>query len=134
MVVWDEKNQREIVLFTNHLEFGASTIAAIDKDRWEIELFFKTLKQHLKVKTFVGTSENALRIQIWPALISLLLLKYMRHLSKFGWSMSNLATMLRLNLFTYRDLQRWLHNPLGRPPTPPVIQLLLPDLGQPVAS
>lgn len=134
VVVWDERNEREIVLLTNHLEFGASTIAAIYKDRWEIELFFKTLKQHLKVKTFIGTSENALRIQIWTALIALLLLKYLHHLSKFGWSMSNLATMLRLNLFTYRDLQQWLHDPFGLPPSPPVIQLLLPGLGQPTAK
>ena len=67
VVVWDEKNQQAIVLLTNHLDFGASTIAAIYKDRWEIEIFFKTLKQHLKVKTFIGTSENALRIQIWTA-------------------------------------------------------------------
>ncbi len=72
LVVWDRDNDREIVLLTNHLEFGASTIAAIYKDRWEIEIFFKTLKQHLKVKTFIGTSENALRIQIWTALIALL--------------------------------------------------------------
>ena len=69
IVVWDEENEREIVILTNHLEFGATTIAAIYKDRWEIELFFKALKQNLKVKTFVGTSENALRIQIWTALI-----------------------------------------------------------------
>jgi hypothetical protein len=81
------------------------------------------------VKTFIGTSENALRIQIWTALIALLLLKYLHHLSKFGWSMSNLATMLRLNLFTYRDLQQWLHDPFGQPPVPPVIQLLLPGFG-----
>lgn len=134
VVVWDERNQREIVLLTNHLEFGASTIAAIYKDRWEIEIFFKTLKQHLKEKTFIGTSENALRIQIWTALIALLLLKYLHHLSKFGWSMSNLATMLRLNLFTYRNLQQWLHDPFGKPPIPPVIQLLLPGLGQPTVS
>jgi len=133
VVVWDQENQREIVLLTNHLDFGASTIAAIYKDRWEIEIFFKTLKQHLKVKTFIGTSENALRIQIWTALIALLLLKYLHHLSKFGWSMSNLATMLRLNLFTYRDLQEWLHDPFGQPPSPPVIQLCLPGIGQPVA-
>ena len=134
VVVWDQENQREIVLLTNHLDFGASTIAAIYKDRWEIEIFFKTLKQHLKVKTFIGTSENALRIQIWTALVALLLLKYLHHLSRFGWSMSNLATMLRLNLFTYRDLQEWLHDPFGQPPTPPVIQLCLPGVGQPVAG
>lgn len=129
--VWDRDNDREIVLLTNHLEFGASTIAAIYKDRWEIEIFFKTLKQHLKVKTFIGTSENALRIQIWTALIALLLLKYLHHLSKFRWSMSNLATMLRLNLFTYRDLQEWLHDPFGEPPAIPFVQMRLPGFGQP---
>jgi hypothetical protein len=116
VVVWDEANNRIISLLTNHLTFGATTISDIYKDRWEIEIFFKTLKQHLKIKTFIGTSENALRIQIWTALIALLLLKYLHHLSKFGWSMSNLATMLRLNLFTYRDLLKWLHDPFGQPP------------------
>jgi hypothetical protein len=131
IVVWDRENDREIVLLTNHLEFGASTIAAIYKDRWEIEIFFKTLKQHLKVKTFIGTSENALRIQIWTALIALLLLKYLHHLSKFRWSMSNLVTMLRLNLFTYRDLLEWLHNPFGEPPAIPFVPLRLPGFGQP---
>jgi len=134
VVVWDKVNEQEIVLLTNHLDFGASTIAAIYKDRWEIEIFFKTLKQHLKVKTFIGTSENALRIQIWTALIALLLLKYFHHLSKFSWSMSNLATMLRLNLFTYRDLLDWLHDPFGQPPVIPVVQLTLPGIGQPVAG
>jgi len=134
VVVWDEPNNRMISLLTNHLTFGATTISDIYKDRWEIEIFFKTLKQHLKVKTFIGTSENALRIQIWTALIALLLLKYLHHLSRFGWSLSNLATMLRLNLFTYRDLVKWLHDPFGQPPTPPVIQLSLPGFGQPVAG
>ena len=75
VVVWDTVNEREIVLLTNLLAFGATTVAAIYKDRWEIELFFKALKQNLKVKSFVGTSENALRIQIWTALIAILLLK-----------------------------------------------------------
>jgi len=134
VVVWDEPNNRIISLLSNHLKFGATTISDIYKDRWEIEIFFKTLKQHLKVKTFIGTSENALRIQIWTALIALLLLKYLHHLSRFGWSLSNLATMLRLNLFTYRDLVKWLHDPFGQPPTPPVIQLSLPGFGQPVAG
>jgi IS4 transposase len=76
VVVWDAVADREIVLLTNLLEFGSTTIAAIYKDRWEIELFFKALKQNLKVKSFVGTSENALRIQIWTALIAILLLKW----------------------------------------------------------
>jgi IS4 transposase len=67
--VWDKEQSRRIVLLTNHLEFAATTISAIYKDRWKIELFFKDLKQNLKVKTFVGTSENALFIQIWTAVI-----------------------------------------------------------------
>jgi IS4 transposase len=65
VVVWDQANGREIVLQANHLEFGPTGIAAIYKDRWKIEVFFKTLKQHLKIKTFVGTRENALQFQIW---------------------------------------------------------------------
>ena len=123
VVVWDAVNEREIVLLTNLLAFGATTLASIYKDRWEIELFFKALKQNLKVKSFVGTSENALRIQIWTALIAILLLKWLHHLSKAKWSLSNLASMLRLNLFTYRDLQVWLHDPFGTPP-------ILPDSPQ----
>ncbi len=125
VAVWDAVNEREIVLLTNLLEFGATTIAAIYQDRWEIELFFKALKQNLKVKSFVGTSENALRIQIWTALIAILLLKWLHHLSKAKWSLSNLASMLRLNLFTYRDLTAWLDNPFGTPPLLPDSQLSL---------
>ncbi len=124
IVVWDAENQREIVLLTNLLEFGSTTIAAIYKERWQIELFFKALKQNLTVKTFVGTSENALRIQIWTALIALLLLKWLHHLSKANWSLSNLASMLRLNLFTYRDLTRWLNEPMETPPIVPVADQL----------
>ena len=124
VVVWDAENEREIVLLTNLLAFGATTIAAIYKDRWEIELFFKALKQNLKVKSFVGTSENALRIQIWTALIAILLLKWLHHLSKAKWSLSNLASMLRMNLFTYRDLRTWLDNPFETPPLLPESQQL----------
>ena len=133
VVVWDKEKEREIVLLTNHLDFGATTIAAIYKDRWEIELFFKTLKQNLKVKTFVGTSENALRIQIWTALLALLLLRWLHFLSTSGWSLSNLASMLRMNLFTYRDLDEWLSDPYNTPPLmpgPTQLSLPLPGLGQ----
>ena len=113
-----------IVLLTNHLRFAASTISEIYRDRWEIELFFKTLKQNLKVKTFVGESENALRIQIWTALISLLVIKWLHHQSKAGWSFSNMATMLRLNLFTYRALRAWLDEPYETPPIVPEVEQL----------
>jgi len=133
VVVWDAKNEREVVLLTNHLDFAASTIAAIYKERWEIELFFKALKQNLKVKTFVGTTENALRVQIWTALIAMLLLKWLHHLSKAAWSLSNLASMLRLNLFTYRDLRAWLNEPFGTPPLigqTPQLSFPIPAIGQ----
>ena len=123
-MVWDDDNKREIVLLTNHLKFGATTISAIYKERWQIELFFKALKQNLKVKTFIGTTENALRIQIWTALLAMLLLKWLHHLSRASWSLSNLASMLRLNLFTYRDLVEWLHEPFGTPPVLPVQEQL----------
>lgn len=128
VVVWDKVNEKELVLLTNLLEFGSTTIAAIYKDRWEIELFFKALKQNLKVKSFVGTTQNALLIQIWTALISMLLLKWLHHLSKANWSLSNLASMLRMNLFTYRDLNRWLENPFGTPPLVPQAEQLTLDL------
>lgn len=69
---------RTLVLLTNHLKFGATTVAAIYKDRWQIEIFFKAIKQNLKIKTFVGTSKNALLIQIWTALTVILLLKCLK--------------------------------------------------------
>src|SRR2546426_1392440 len=104
---------------TNHLTLGASTAARIYKDRWPIELFFKALKQNLRVKTFVGTSANALHIQIWTALIALLILKYLQLKATFGWSLSNLVALLRMNLFAYRVLWAWLNDPFTAPPLPP---------------
>jgi hypothetical protein len=133
IVVWDNQNDREIVLLTNHLRFGATTISAIYKDRWQIELFFKTLKQNLKIKTFIGTSENALYIQIWTALIAMLLIKFLQFKSTFGWSLSNLVAFLRWNLFTYRDLWKWIDNPFDiLPVMPQPVQYTLPlhGLGQ----
>jgi hypothetical protein len=128
--VWDKEQDRRIVLLTNHLEFGATTISAIYKDRWKIELFFKDLKQNLKVKTFVGTSENALFIQIWTALIAMLLIKYLQFKSKFSWSLSNLVAFLRWNLFTYRDLWEWIDDPFDiLPAAPEPVQHLLPFKG-----
>jgi IS4 transposase len=103
---------------TNQFTLAATTIAAIYKDRWQIELFFKALKQHLRVKTFVGTSANALHTQVWTALIALLLLKFLQLKARFGWSLSNLVALLRLNLFVYRPLGEWLDAPFASPPIP----------------
>jgi hypothetical protein len=124
--VWDQEFNRTLVLLTNHLKFGATTVAAIYKDRWQIEIFFKAIKQNLKIKTFVGTSKNALLIQIWTALTVILLLKYLKFRSSMNWSLSNLVAMLRYNLFTYRDLWLWLDNPFEVPAiVPGEHQLLL---------
>jgi hypothetical protein len=114
--IWDKDKQESIVFLTNLLEFGATTIAAIYKDRWQVELFFKALKQTLKVKTFVGTSANAVKTQVWTALIAMLVLKYLQLKSKFSWSLSNLAALLRQQLFFYRDLYVWLDDPFQAPP------------------
>lgn len=112
-----EKNATYAFL-TNHLKLGSTTIAAIYKDRWQIELFFKALKQNLKIKTFVGTSANAVKIQIWTALIAMLILRYLQLKSRYAWSLSNLIALLRLNLFTHRDLWSWLNNPFDTLPIP----------------
>ncbi len=93
-----------LVFLTNHHGLGASTIAAIYKDRWQIELFFKALKQNLKIKTFVDTSTNAVKPHILTALLSMLLLRYLQRSSRFGWRLANLVALLRMNLFTHRDL------------------------------
>ena len=119
VVVWDEVNEREIVLLTNNFKLAAATIAAIYKERWQIELFFKALKQNLKIKTFVGTSANAVHIQIWSALIAILLLKFLQLRSRLAWSLSNLVALLRLNLFVHRDLWAWIDEPYAPPPDAP---------------
>jgi Domain of unknown function (DUF4372)/Transposase DDE domain len=116
VTIWDEDKQEEITFLSNHLGFGATTIAKIYKERWQIELFFKSLKQLLRVKTFVGTSANALKTQIWTALIAMLVLKYLQLKSSFGWSLSNLVALVRQQLFVYRDLYVWLDEPFRAPP------------------
>ena len=115
--VYDEENDRVIVLLTNNMKLAASTVSRIYRDRWEIEIFFKTIKQNLKIKTFVGTTPNAVKIQLWTALIAILLIKYLKMISSYGrWSMSNLIALLRFNLFSYRDLIEWINNPYKEPP------------------
>lgn len=123
VTVWDAEHERELVFLTNIFHLAASTIGAIYKDRWQIELFFKALKQNLKIKTFVGTSENAVNVQIWTALIAMLLLKFLWLKSTWAWSLSNLAAMLRFNLLSYRDLWAWLDEPFKIP-------IVIPDRQQ----
>lgn len=114
---WDKATQRELVFLTNHLDLPAATVAAVYKERWQIELLFKALKQNLRVKTFVGTTANALKTQIWTALIALLAVKFLQLQAKFPWSLSRLIALLRQQLFVYRDLWTWLESPF-EPPIP----------------
>lgn len=114
--VWVEEKQETMVFVTNHLKLAAATVAAVYKERWAVELFFKAIKQGLKIKTFVGTSENAVRTQIWTALIAMLMVKFLQLRSTFGWSLSNLIALLRQQLFVYRDLFKWLNDPYHAPP------------------
>ena len=100
---------------TNHQDLAASTIGDIYKDRWQIEVFFKLLKQNLKIKSFIGASANAVWTQIWTAMIAMLLIKVLQLKSKAAWSFSNLAYFLRMNLLVYRDLWDWLNQPFTSP-------------------
>jgi Transposase DDE domain/Domain of unknown function (DUF4372) len=108
----------QLEFLTNQMTLAASTIAEIYKDRWQIETFFKLLKQNLRIKTFIGTSINAVWIQIWTAMIAMLLIKFLQLKARFGWSFSNLAYFLRMNLLVYRDLWDWLNSPFTAPPEP----------------
>lgn len=111
IAIWDDKNKQTIELITNHFNWVANTIGELYKSRWQIEIFFREVKQLLHIKTFIGTSENAVLIQIWTALITILILKALKATAKFGWHLSNLVAFIRLNLFVKIGLQLWLDKP-----------------------
>lgn len=90
---------------TNNFQLAAVTIAAIYKDRWQVELFFKAIKQNLKIKAFVGTSRNAVLTQIWIAMMTYLLLAFARHSAKAGWTVQRIMRVMMLNLFERRSLK-----------------------------
>lgn len=113
VTIWDEKNQQVIELITNHFNWAAQTIGNLYKARWEIEVFFRDIKQLLHIKTFIGTSKNAVMIQIWTALITILLLKYLKAIAKYGWYLSNLVSFIRLNIFVKINLQTWIDSPFN---------------------
>lgn len=115
VVMIDPISGKRFEFLTNNTTWAASTIAAIYKERWKVEQFFRALKQNLRVKTFVGTSANAVKIQVWTALIAILILKYLQLLSRRGWSLSNLVAMLRFHLFSYRNLTALLDQPFAPP-------------------
>ena len=116
IAIWDEENQQVIELITNQTSWTANTISELYKSRWQIEIFFREIKQNLHIKSFIGTSENAVMIQIWTALITILILKFLKEIAKYGWRLSNLVAFLRLNLFVKIDLHKWLNKPFDKPP------------------
>ena len=89
--------------------------------RWEIEIFFRNLKQLLRIKSFIGTTRNAVETQIWTALTTMLLLAWLKRIAKYKWALANLVVSLRLNTFTKIDLFKWLDEPFTPPPDTPIL-------------
>ena len=119
VALWDEENQQTIEVITNQMSWTANTITELYKARWEVEIFFRDIKQQLHIKSFIGTSKNAVMIQIWTALITILILKALKAQAKHAWYLSNLVAFIRLNLFVKVDLHEWLNNPFKKEQPPP---------------
>lgn len=109
----DAQTGKRYVFLTNHMGLSAKTIADLYKDRWQVELFFKALKQNLKIHAFVGNSKNAVLTQIWVALCTYLLMSYLRFVSQTAWSVQRIMRVLQASLFAKNDLMA-----LVRPPAP----------------
>lgn len=118
----DTETGKHYVFLTNNFKLAAKTIADIYKARWQVELFFKWIKQNLKIKSFVGTSKNAVMTQIWVAMCVYLLIAFLKFQSALTKSMQQLLRLLQLNLFDKRDLMALLR---GDPPNDG-----LPDVNQ----
>ena len=118
VALWDDKNQQTIKVITNQMSWTANTITELYKARWEVETFFRDIKQQLHIKSFIGTSQNAVMIQIWTALITILILKALKAQAKHPWYLSNLVAFIRLNLFVKVELNKWLDYPFEKGKTP----------------
>jgi IS4 transposase len=92
------------------MSWTANTLTQGYNARWEVEIFFRDIKQQLHIKSFKGTSQNAVMIQIWTALITILILKALKAQAKHSWYLSNLGAFIRLNLFVKVKLNSWLDN------------------------
>ncbi len=104
----DRELERSFVFVTNNFELSAEEVAEVYKQRWKIELFFKEIKQNLIIKKFVGTSENAVKLQVWIALIASLLLKLLHAKTPEKLYFSNIVALIRTHLFTQKKLWKWL--------------------------
>ena len=111
---WDAETKQRYVFVTNNTTWVGKTIADVYKSRWQIELFFKWIKQYLKVKRFVGRSKNAVLTQLWVATCMYLLLAYLKFVLRLGWTLHRMLRVLQLNLFDRRSLLE-----LFMPPAPP---------------
>ena len=120
---WDEETRRSYVFVTNNTTWVGKTIANLYKSRWQIELFFKWIKQHLKVKRFVGRTKNAVLSQLWVATCMYLLLAYLKFVLRLSWSLHQMLRVLQLNLFDRRPLVELFTTP--SPPGSPDPQMLL---------
>ena len=120
---YDAETRRRYVFVTNNTTWVAKTIADVYKSRWQIELFFKWIKQHLKVKRFVGRSKNAVLTQLWVATCMYLLLAYLKFVMRVSWSLHQMLQVLQLNLFDRRPLKELFTTP--SPPDSPVPQMPL---------
>jgi len=118
----DAESGKHYVFLTNHFGLSAKTIADVYKDRWQVELFFKAIKQNLKIHAFVGNSRNAVLTQIWIALCAYLMLSYLKFLSKTGWTEQRILRLLQVNLFSKKDLMSLIR------PSPPPDQDRLPQM------
>ncbi|MCJ7811845.1 IS4 family transposase [bacterium] len=113
---WDSETEKELEFLTNDFEMDAFTITQIYKARWEIELFFKTIKQNLKIKRFIGNSANAVWIQIWIAMIAYLLVSYLKFVHKSKYSIQKLFHRIQINLFERKPLNEIILNQKFIPP------------------
>lgn len=116
IAVYNALHHFTMVLLTNNMTLAAGTIADLYKARWDIEVFFRNLKQNFHIKSFVGTSPNAVETQIWTALITILLFAVLKQQATYKWHFSNLVSSLRLNTFTKIDLYLWINEPFTPPP------------------
>ena len=116
IAVYNAEHGFTMELLTNNFKLAAGTIADLYRQRWKVETFFRTIKQNFHIKSFIGTSRNAVEIQIWTALITILLLAVLKQQATYKWHFSNLVSSLRLNTFTKIDLHLWLNHPFSPPP------------------
>lgn len=116
IAVWNEKHRYVVELLTNNRTLAASTIAVLYKAGWEIEIFFRNLKQLPRIKSFIGMSRNAVKTQIWTAKSTMLIFSWLKHIARYKWVPANLVASLRLNTFTKIDLIKWLDEPFTPPP------------------